>query len=275
MKMSKKLKQLNTLKSITTLVPLTLVMGLQVAVADRYVTDPREKVLVNRFGECWKSSGGVDRPVPTCGDQVDIDSDGDGVPDSRDLCPNTPAGMSVDENGCPPDEDGDGVPDYLDKCPGTPSGVQVDNDGCPLDSDGDGVPDYLDKCFGTRSGVAVDRFGCEIVGSLTIDLTNDEFDFNSADLKPAMKDALDQLADRIKQSAGTEVVTVIGHTDSSGSEDYNQQLSERRAQATANYLSSQGITDIRVIGRGESQPIADNSTPEGRAQNRRVEVQTK
>lgn len=273
--MSIKLKQIHTLNRVTTLVPLTLVIGMQVAVADKYVTDPRENVLVNRFNECWTSAGGMDKPETKCGDQVDIDSDGDGVLDSRDLCPNTPAGMTVDENGCPPDEDGDGVPDYLDKCPGTPSGVQVDNDGCPLDSDGDGVPDYMDKCFGTRSGVTVDRFGCEIVGNLTIDLTNDEFDFDSANLKPAMKDALDQLAQRIKDSAGTEVVTVIGHTDSVGPEDYNQLLSERRAQATANYLTSQGIDDIRVVGRGESQPIADNSTRAGRAKNRRVEVQTK
>ena len=88
------------------------------------------------------------------------DSDGDGVPDYRDFCPNTPVGVLIDENGCPLDMDGDGVPDYLDKCPQTKRGVKVDKTGCPLDSDGDGVPDYLDKCPNTPKGVIVDKNGC-------------------------------------------------------------------------------------------------------------------
>jgi OOP family OmpA-OmpF porin len=90
------------------------------------------------------------------------DSDGDGVPDSKDMCPNTPLNVKVDEFGCPLDSDGDGVPDYLDKCPNTPTGVKVDADGCPLDSDGDGVPDYLDKCPNTPIGVKVDANGCPL-----------------------------------------------------------------------------------------------------------------
>ncbi|MBM4272631.1 MAG: OmpA family protein [Deltaproteobacteria bacterium] len=90
----------------------------------------------------------------------EVDSDGDGVPDSRDKCPGTPAGVSVDRDGCPLDSDRDGVPDYLDKCPDTPAGVQVDRSGCPLDSDGDGVPDYLDKCPDTPRGKKVDKDGC-------------------------------------------------------------------------------------------------------------------
>jgi OmpA-OmpF porin, OOP family len=117
------------------------------------------------------------------------DSDGDGVPDRRDKCPDTPPGVAVDEHGCPldrdgdgvpdyldkcpdtpglpefdgcPDSDGDGVPDHLDKCPNTPRGVQVDQHGCPIDSDGDGVPDYLDKCPNTPRGVAVDEHGCPL-----------------------------------------------------------------------------------------------------------------
>jgi len=93
---------------------------------------------------------------------VEKDSDNDGVPDSRDKCPDTPAGVAVDKDGCPLDSDKDGVPDYLDKCPDTPMGVAVDKDGCPLDSDKDGVPDYLDKCPGTPIGVAVDKDGCPL-----------------------------------------------------------------------------------------------------------------
>ncbi len=90
----------------------------------------------------------------------ELDSDHDGVPDSRDKCPNTPRGVKVDKDGCPLDSDGDGVPDYLDKCPNTPKGVAVDSVGCPLDSDGDGVPDYLDKCPNTPKGMKVDSVGC-------------------------------------------------------------------------------------------------------------------
>ena len=76
------------------------------------------------------------------------DSDGDGVTDDIDQCPDTPMGAHgmVDEQGCPLDSDGDGVPDYLDRCPDTPEGVKVDESGCPVDSDGDGFTDDVDLC---------------------------------------------------------------------------------------------------------------------------------
>jgi hypothetical protein len=88
------------------------------------------------------------------------DSDGDGVPDSEDACPDTPEGVKVDMAGCPVDSDDDGVPDYLDECSNTPRGIQVDPSGCPVDSDRDGVPDYIDKCPGTPAGIPVDASGC-------------------------------------------------------------------------------------------------------------------
>jgi outer membrane protein OmpA-like peptidoglycan-associated protein len=87
------------------------------------------------------------------------DSDGDGVADRDDRCPDTPRGATVDAQGCPSDSDSDGVADGLDRCPDTPSGVTVDAQGCPADSDGDGVADYLDKCPDTPSGVQVDTAG--------------------------------------------------------------------------------------------------------------------
>lgn len=91
---------------------------------------------------------------------TEFDTDGDGVVDSKDMCDDTPAGVKVDEFGCPVDSDRDGVADYLDECSRTPTGAAVDKQGCPLDSDGDGVPDYTDLCPNTPKGVEVDDYGC-------------------------------------------------------------------------------------------------------------------
>ncbi len=88
------------------------------------------------------------------------DSDGDGVRDSRDACPDTPQGVEVDARGCAIDSDEDGVADYRDDCPDTPRGARVDSDGCPTDSDGDGVYDGIDECPDTPQGAEVDARGC-------------------------------------------------------------------------------------------------------------------
>ncbi len=195
-----------------------------------------------------------------------LDSDGDGVPDYLDKCPDTPKGVKVDKVGCPLDSDGDGVPDYLDKCPDTPKGVKVDKVGCPLDSDGDGVPDYLDKCPGTPKGVTVDAAGCWIIKDL-------KFDYNKWDIRPEYHAALDNAVHVLEINPKMKV-ELRGHTDSVGSDAYNKTLSEKRAKAVMDYLVSKGISAGRLsaVGKGETDPIATNDTPEGRAQNRRVEL---
>ena len=200
------------------------------------------------------------------------DADGDGVADDLDQCPNTPEGVEVDENGCPLDEDGDGVADYLDKCPGTPAGVAVGPDGCPLDSDGDGVLDADDECPGTPAGVAVEANGCPKVGETLMVLEGVNFAFDSAELDGTSQSKLDEAAATLNANSLVNV-KVVGHTDSIGSEGYNQDLSERRAASVVDYLSSSSVSGSRLSsdGMGETSPVADNSTEDGRYQNRRVE----
>lgn len=100
------------------------------------------------------------------------------------------------------------------------------------------------------------------------------FDFDKAILKPAGKAALDTLVERIK-SISLEVVIAVGHTDSVGSDAYNQKLGQRRADAVKAYFISRGVDEKRIYteSKGEKQPVADNKTKEGRAKNRRVEVE--
>jgi len=98
----------------------------------------------------------------SCGDSCD--QDGDGVPDKRDKCPNTPKGARVDTEGCPLDSDGDKVFDGIDQCENTPKGCTVDARGCPTDADGDGVCDGVDTCPDTPKGATVDAKGCPTDG---------------------------------------------------------------------------------------------------------------
>ena len=212
--------------------------------------------------------GGKEEPQVA---MVDADSDGDGVPDSLDRCPGTPAGVSVDSSGCPLDSDGDGVADYLDKCPGTPAGTEVDASGCPLDSDGDGVLNANDDCPGTPPGTRVDSRGCEI--QKVTALLGVEFGSDSDELTPASRQILDATAADLARHPDMRV-EIAGHTSSTGPAEYNQMLSERRARAVADYLISTGLDADRftVKGYGETEPVADNATREGRARNRRVEM---
>lgn len=210
-------------------------------------------------------------PVDAAG--CPLDSDGDGVSDYKDQCPRTPEGIAVDTVGCPLDSDGDGVWDTNDQCPGTPRGTEVDKDGCALplddlsaDSDGDGVTDIDDQCPGTPQGADVDTRGCWVIRNLNFDVSRDE-------IKPAYYAILDNIVDILNMNSGLRV-EIQGHTDGRGSRVFNEGLSQRRAQAVKMYLIDHGIDGDRLTARGygPANPIADESTPEGRAQNRRVEI---
>jgi OOP family OmpA-OmpF porin len=166
----------------------------------------------------------------------------------------------------PMDSDGDGVADGKDACPGTPRGVTVDSKGCPLDSDGDGVYDYLDKCPNTPMGATVDARGCWVIRGIN-------FNTGESLINPVSYRLLDEVADILARNP-TLKVEIQGHTDNRGSAAFNRKLSEKRANAVLDYLVQKGVSRDRLTaaGYGFSRPAASNDTPEGRAQNRRVEL---
>lgn len=199
-----------------------------------------------------------------------LDSDRDGVINIYDKCPSTPAGVAVDAVGCPLDSDLDGVYDYLDKCPGTPAGVKVALNGCPPDRDGDGFADYLDKCPDVP-GSGSDN-GCPVqVIRMRIDV---EFDTGRAEVKTEYHEEIGKLAETMKEYPDSTLV-LEGHTDSTGSDSSNLDLSQRRVDSVRQYMiDTFGINPARITatGYGETRPIADNATEEGRSANRRVEA---
>ena len=202
-----------------------------------------------------------------------VDRDQDGVLNAADKCPDTPLGRKVDAEGCEFDTDGDGVVDGDDDCPDTPAGVSVNDRGCPLDADGDGVPDYLDKCPGSEAGAKVDEEGCyiELEEEVTIDMSI-EFDVDSAEIRPDHSSELNRAIKFLREYPTANAV-IEGHTDSSGAASYNQALSERRAKSVYEYLINEaGVRAERLdwAGFGESRPIAPNTTQEGKQRNRRV-----
>ena len=237
---------------------------------------------------------GLDKcPDTPAGAKVDangcpIDSDGDGVPDGIDQCPDTPHGVPVDATGCPLASDQDGVPDYLDKCPNTPRGIPVDANGCPIekDSDGDGVPDSRDRCPNTPPGSKVDQYGCLLLfeehapaapgappARPTLILQGVNFQTGRSVLTASSYAVLDQVAASLV--ANSEIrIEIAGYTDSTGRKFFNMRLSMARAAAVRAYLARRGVSPMRMQARGygASGYIAPNSTPEGSAQNRRVEL---
>ncbi|MBX9633197.1 MAG: OmpA family protein [Burkholderiales bacterium] len=238
--------------------------------------------IADRNDKCAATPKGSE--VDASGCVVNNDADGDGVPDSADMCRNTPAGAKVLANGCEEDTDGDGVPDAADRCAGTPREVKVGPDGCALDTDADGVPDALDRCPNTKPAVKVDTTGCEMLSPKSesppiapikdkMVLKGVNFESGSAKITRDSFPTLDNVALQLKASPGTKV-EVAGFTDNSGSDVLNRALSQRRAEMVMSYLIAKGVPAASLVakGYGPDQPIADNASDDGRAQNRRVEL---
>jgi OOP family OmpA-OmpF porin len=204
------------------------------------------------------------------------DADSDGVMNADDQCANTLSGTAVDAKGCDlvVDADEDGVLDTDDQCADTPMNTQVDNTGCAMpmaDADGDGIDDSVDKCSNTTEGWEVDAMGCPVAKDRAFEL---EVGFKNASnqVTEASMESIDHLGE-IMANADELSVRLLGYTDSSGPAAFNQDLSEKRAQSVKNLIVERHDVDasrIEVVGKGEADPIADNRTREGRAQNRRV-----
>lgn len=202
------------------------------------------------------------------------DKDADGIFDFLDACPEV-AGPK-ENNGCPwPDTDGDGLLDKDDDCP-TLAGPKT-NKGCPLiDTDKDGTLDKDDDCPNTPG--PKDNKGCpvieqEIIEVLKMAFDNLEFETAKDIIKEESKPSLDELAVVLLKKP-TWKLEIAGHTDNVGDDDKNMVLSKKRAESLKSYLVSKGVeaTRLNTLFFGETKPIADNNTPEGRKKNRRVEM---
>ena len=226
---------------------------------------------------CNRTPLGTPVDIYGCSD----DDDNDKVANGRDQCPRTPPGTTVDAFGCSVDTDGDGVLDSRDKCPGTRPNAPVDGEGCTLDADRDGVKDYKDRCKNTPFGTPVDHWGCsapatpsggycDLCQRLPV-LSDVHFRHDRAILRPQAYALLNEVV-RILKEEKRSFIQVVGHADSSGTDDYNLKLSQKRAEAVMDYLVGHGISEKRLsaVGKGEEQPVATNATERGRAQNRRV-----
>jgi OOP family OmpA-OmpF porin len=233
-------------------------VALRVDVRDSLVFDDQIHTIESTAGVVFRFGGAAtparaqtaqaaqpDQAVQPAPVVAPLDSDRDGVNDSEDRCPNTPAGVAVDAKGCPVDSDRDGVPDYLDRCPGTPTGAAVDANGCPP--------------------VAAKAAVVAAVAPQVIVLSFEDihFDFDQSTLKPEAKVILKRniqvLNDNPKAS-----IRIAGYTSAAGSEAYNQKLSERRAASVRAYLVSEGLIEparLSIIGYGETHPAAFEATP--------------
>lgn len=204
------------------------------------------------------------------------DKDEDGVVDKEDECPN--AFGPEENNGCPwGDKDDDGILDNEDACPDQAG--PIENKGCPWkDTDGDGVIDKDDECMfeaGTipNNGCPEEEVTEEVQKSLNAFARTILFDSNTAMIKAESTGVLNEIVSILKEYPSSGF-TIEGHTDSTGGDELNRELSEARANAVKDFLVRNGIDTNRLltVGYGESKPIFSNKTRYGRSRNRRVEI---
>jgi OmpA-OmpF porin, OOP family len=222
-----------------------------------------------------------------CPEGNENDRDGDGILDDVDKCPDDPEDIDQfeDEDGCPdPDNDQDGILDVDDLCPNDPEDKDgfEDEDGCPdLDNDKDRIKDVDDRCPNepeTYNGVEDDD-GCPDRGRVVVTDTKIEildkvyFEYNKAKIKSESFPILDAVAATLEGNPDIVLIEIQGHTDERGNDDYNLELSDKRAKAVMQYLVDKGISENRLTaqGYGETQPILRKKTEEAYAKNRRVE----
>ncbi|TVR83033.1 MAG: hypothetical protein EA409_03635 [Saprospirales bacterium] len=206
-----------------------------------------------------------------------LDSDGDGIPDIYDLAPGT-TGKPEFLGGL--DRDGDGIPDHLDKCPDQPG--TAENKGCPdeeketeviaiddrrVEADDEPAEEVIEEQEEEVSDIPL-----EVQEVLNVAMRAVQFDLGRATLRPESFGILNQIADIMSEYPQYNL-RISGHTDNIGSASNNQRLSEQRARSCFEYLASRGVSTSRMsfVGYGESRPIDTNETPQGRANNRRVE----
>jgi outer membrane protein OmpA-like peptidoglycan-associated protein len=221
------------------------------------------------------------------------DRDGDGILDPDDECPDAPEDIDgfEDDDGCPDiDNDQDGILDMDDGCPDDPEDRDrwEDADGCPdPDNDKDEILDEDDECpndpevyndfedeDGCPDAVEGEKKVLVVVKREKVEIRDKVyFAFDSDRILPKSYELLDNVARVISEHTEIPKILVEGHTSSEGSDKYNLDLSDRRARSVMRYLVAAGVESERLDSRGfgESQPIADNDTEDGRSQNRRVE----
>ena len=236
---------------------------------DQCPATPRD-LLVNGQGCALDED---DDGVPT-GMKIDGAGAKDGADDSGDSGANGAGGAETAAGGFGPGQVGtfNGAPyRVIDQCPNSPPGAQVNAVGCSSDEDGDGIPDSADLCPGTPLDIPVMRNGCGVNQAAVLQGVNFEFDSDVLTLNAER--VLDTVAQTLLQSPGFGIA-IVGHTDSLGSDSYNQRLSAKRAASAKRYVVGKGVDPGRIStdGLGESQPIADNDTDAGRARNRRIEL---
>jgi outer membrane protein OmpA-like peptidoglycan-associated protein len=235
-------------------------IALRVDVRDKMVFDETIHNIEASAGVVF-AFGGTSKATAVKDDKP-VDSDGDGVFDPLDKCPNTQAGVAVDQDGCPLDTDKDGVVDYLDKCPGTPAGTVVDKDGCPTI-----IPEKIVLLMSEPkndhkviAAVAEKKAEKKVVILAFEDI---HFDFNQATLTSDAKTILKRNIQTLKDNPNSNV-RIAGYASAAGTADYNQKLSERRAKAVQEYLINEGIITpdrLSTIGYGETHPAVHESAP--------------